>query len=158
MEPDVGAPRATIFDGLARLRGACLLLGVLVGCGDRTIRVEHQSLVGTVESIRPDTGQLTLRVRELRGEPGEDRRLSCLLTSGSEIYVNDRFVAANTIVAGDVIEVFGYPDPNPRADRFVVALAHISRREPRPAEPVLRPTTSPPTRPAGETHGRRSPD
>jgi hypothetical protein len=134
---------------------ALLALAALSGCRERQAQPPHQVLLGSVESVEPDSAQLTVRVRTARNEYEEDRRLLCLLSSGSEVYINDKFATAEAIAAGDTIEIYGYPDPKLRAERFVVSLAYITRPEPPPPEPNLPvPTTLPPTQPKGEaTHG-----
>jgi hypothetical protein len=96
-------------------------------------------LSGTVESVRADTGQLTVRVLSPRAEESESERVSCLLTSDAEVYVNDKCSSLEAISIGDTVELIGYPDPSPRAERFLVCLALITRNEPLPPEPDLSP-------------------
>jgi hypothetical protein len=112
---------------------------LLAGCAARRPASRHEAYTGVVEYVRPDAGQLTVRLARVPGE--EDQRLACLLSSDSEVYINDRFSRVEEVLVGDVIEFFGVHDPDPRAERFLVALAHITRTEPPAPEPTF---TSPP--------------
>ncbi len=96
----------------------------------------HRLVEGVVESVRPDAGQLIVRRTPIGRDKG-DPRLACLLTSDSEIYINDRFCRAEEIVAGDTVEVIGTPDTNPRSDWFLVLSARITRTAEAPRDPEL---------------------
>lgn len=121
--------------------GAFLLLAVAFsgGCRSASGPEQHEALLGTVESIQPDTGQITVRVEELRGERIQAERITCLLATDAEVYVNDRYSGFEGIEIGDMVELIGYRDPNPRAERFIVCLAQIVRNEPAPPKPDLTP-------------------
>lgn len=129
----------------ARLGPACgwlLAVGLgavltLPGCGRQTPANRHDVLAGSVQSVHAETGQLTVRQSFPRPEIGDNPTVSCLLSSDAEVYINDKFSAIDAIVAGDNIELIGYRDPNPRAERFLVSLVHITRSEPLPPAPDL---------------------
>ena len=127
---------------------ATLLAGVVAlghGCRNASGPEQHEALLGTVESIQPDTGQITVRVEELRGERSPTARITCLVTSDAEVYVNDRYSGFDAIEIGDTVELIGYRDPNPRAERFIVCLTRIVRNEPAPPKPDLTPPATQPT-------------
>jgi hypothetical protein len=120
----------------------------VAGCSKQDWPERHEALTGTIESLHPDTGQLTVRARGFRPESEGEQSVSCLLASDAEIYVNDKFCGLAGLTAGDTVELVGYRDPIPRAERFLVALARVQRAEP-PAPPPDLPaqTTAPTTRP-----------
>lgn len=113
-----------------------------LGCGRQTPSNRHEILTGTVEAVQAETGQLTVRVPAVRAEPEENQKISCLLANDTEVYINDRFRSFDAIASGDTVELIGYRDPSPRAERFVVRLAYITRKEPLPPEPDLALTTT----------------
>ncbi len=114
-----------------------------LGCNRQAPSNRHEVLTGTVESLQADIGQLTVRLPGLRPEPDDDQKVICLLGSDTEIYINDRVREIGAIETGDPIELIGYRDPSPRAERFVVRLAYITRNEPLPPEPDLALKTTP---------------
>lgn len=133
------------------LAGATLIacaVGGTVGCARHSSRDGYEVLRGTVEGARADLGQLVIRLDSpLGGRTGEARR-SCLLPSNAEVYVNDKFVSAAAIEIGDEVELIGFTDPDPAAERFVVAFAYITHNEPPPppidlSPPATQPATQP---------------
>ncbi len=112
-----------------------------VGCRPPSGPSRHEMIAGTVESVRPGTGELTVRTSGFGSEreQGQQEKVSCLLTSDAEVYINDRFSPPEAIAVGDLVELIGYRESTPRAERFVVCLAQITRREPLPPEPDLSP-------------------
>ena len=134
-------------DGIAvtlNLLVACLL----AGCGEQGRPERHEALIGTIESLHADTGQLTVRARGFRPEPDSEQSISCLLTSDAEIYVNDKFSDLAGLAVGDSVELVGYREPIPRSERFLVALARVRcAAPPAPAPDLPLPTTAPETRP-----------
>jgi hypothetical protein len=129
---------------LAAVFSATLLI-LPVGCGRQSAAYRHEVLNGTVESADGATGQLTLRTAVPHQTGVQDQKVACLLTNDAEVYINGMFSGREAIRAGDSIELIGYRDPEPPAERFIVSLAHIGRRLPPPSEPDL---TSPETAPA----------
>jgi len=107
------------------------------GCNRQAPANRHEVLTGTVETVQAQTGQLTVHVPGLRPEPVDDQRVVCLLANDTEVYINDRFQTFDAISAGDTVELVGYRDSSLRAERFVVRLACITRKEPLPPEPDL---------------------
>jgi hypothetical protein len=123
-------------------RRSLIAIGLLVacavlGCNRQAPSNRHEVLTGTVEALQADIGQLTVRVPGLRREPDDDQKVTCLLANDTEVYINDRFRSFDAIALGDTVELIGYRDPSPRAERFVVRLAYITRNEPLPSEPDL---------------------
>lgn len=132
--------------GLGAAWGAVLILSLTFGgCRGASGPAQHEALVGTVESIQPDTAQVTIRVAESRGPWSEPTRVTGLLTNDAEVYVNDRYVGLEGVRVGDTVELIGYRDPNPRTERFIVCLARIARNAPAPPVPDLTPPASQPT-------------
>ena len=128
-------------------RTSALALGLLAvcatgACSRQAPSNRHEELSGIVEALQPETGRLTLRNTGTRPEPADDQKVSCLLTNDTEIYINDRVRSLDAIQVGDTIELFGYRDPNPRAERFIVRMAYIARNEAPPPEPDLSPRTA----------------
>ncbi len=113
------------------------LLWAAFGCGRKEPTNRHDVLAGTVQSLRPDMGQLTVHATTPRPEPDSNPNVQCLLSSDAEVYINDKFSTSDAIVVGDNVELIGYLDPDPRAERFVVCLVYIARSEPLPPAPDL---------------------
>ncbi len=131
--------------------GVALVLAVaLGGCRGASGPEQHEALLGAVESMQPDTAQITLRIAESRGPWSEPTRVTCLLTNDAEVYVNDRYAGLEEVRIGDTVELIGYRDPNPRTERFIVCLARIARNEPAPPVPDLTPPASQPASPPQE--------
>jgi len=135
-----------------RLAGRCLILGLSLvlpwlsaGCREQPRPREHAVFRGTVESLRADTGQLTVSALGAGQRQQPNQKLSFLLTNDTEVYINDRFTSFDSIEIGDTVELIAYPDPDIREERFVVSLASITRNVPAPAEPDLSPPASAPT-------------
>lgn len=119
-----------------RLAVALLAAALLPACEDNRLPRAHRLVTGVVESVRPEAGQLV--VRRLPGRSAGEERVAGLLTSDSEIYINDRFGRAEEIAVGDAIKVIGHRDPNPRSDFFLVSSARITRpAEPPPQPPIV---------------------
>jgi hypothetical protein len=123
------------------------LLWAASGCGRPVPTNRHDVLAGTVHSLRPDMGQLTVHTTAPRPELGSNPNLQCLLSSDAEVYINDKFSTSDAIVVGDNVELIGYMDPDPRAERFVVCLVYIARSEPLPPSPDLTAPSTAPTVP-----------
>lgn len=115
----------------------------LAGCAEQGTPGPYEVITGTVEGRRPETGLLLLRAAAPVGAEAAARQLACVLTSDTEIYVNDRFSSFEAIEIGDTVELVGCPDPSPRGERFLVSLAHIQRNEPPPPELDLSPAALP---------------
>lgn|GEM_PF-2216907 len=113
----------------------------LTGCVRSSGPRPHEALSGTIESFRSDSGLLMLRLTEARVRPERAARVTCLLDSDAEIYVNDMLVPADAIRVGDLVELVGYTEPNTQPERFVIRLARIARPQPPPAEPDLTPVS-----------------
>lgn len=112
---------------------------LVVGCPPAPPERTHVGVTGTVQEVRPATGELVLSWPDTRGT----RRLqdvdSFLLTPDSEIYVDDRVSNLADVRVGDAIEVLGYLDTAPPPVRVIVSLAHVWRHEPPPPAPDLTP-------------------
>lgn len=131
-------------------RRACLCLGalgLLGGCERAAAPRLYQTLAGWVVARHAGTGELLVRVGG--SGPAREQTVFCVVTKDSEIYVNDMFTTIEAVRIGDAIEVVGYPDPDPRQERFVVSCARIERDLPAPPIPDLPPpSTAPATQPA----------
>lgn len=141
----VSANRRSRFGGLLPLTAAvCAGALLAASCDDRRPPSRPDALAGIVESVAADTGEVVVRVERPVDGSGPPR-VTCLLATDAEVYINDKFSRASEIGAGDEIELIGYPDSTPRAERFVIALAHVTRPEPAPPAPEdLLPTTTAP--------------
>lgn len=95
------------------------------GCAPHGSSSTYEAMLGVVVQ-RSDVGEITVVI------PGDqqqaDRALICTVTKDTEIYVDDRFSSVEDVRVGDAIELFGYRDPNPRLERFVVSFASVDRR------------------------------
>lgn len=130
--------------GLAALTaGLALALGA---CSEKPSTSRHEQFSGIVEGLKIETGELTVRT-PLRGQREEEQRIQFLFTNDSEIYVSDAYAGRDAIRLGDVIELIAYRDPNPRAERYVVESAYVSRPEKPPPKPDVWLTTGPSSRP-----------
>jgi hypothetical protein len=120
---------------------------LLTGCEPSSAPGTYRSRTGTVEGVRLETGQLLVRF-----DGAADRRVPCLITNDTEIYINDRFSRIENIQIGDEVELLGYADPNnPRGERFVLSFARIERTETDPPPIDLTPPASQPTTQPQET-------
>ncbi len=122
-----------------------LLLAALCGCPPPGSTTRYEVLLGTVVALRAETGQLTVQTVESHPSGSKSRKISCLLTKTTEIYVNDRFSSFDAIAMGDTVRLVGFRDPDPQTERFAVSFANITRNEPLPPEPDLSPPTTRPT-------------
>lgn len=129
----------------AALALTALLLATLCGCPPPDSTTRYEVRLGTVVGLRAETGQLTVQTVEGHLGGSKSRKISCLLTTTTEIYVNDRFSSFDAIAMGDTVRLVGHRDPEPRTERFVVSFANIMRNEPLPPEPDLSPPTTRPT-------------
>jgi hypothetical protein len=129
-----------------------LMAGCLggAGCEQPSAPNPYRFIEGTVEAVRADTFELTVRVMQ-PWAPAAEQSASCLFTNDAEIYVNDRFSDFDAIAIGDSLSMIGYPEPGPRGERFVVSLASISRNEPLPPTPDLTPPSTQPASPSQES-------
>ncbi len=145
-EVQVNGRRST-SSAAARLAAMVIIAGPLLLAADCTRQSSPSSyevLNGTVASAQPDTGQLAIRSGGAGAETERERGVACLLTNDAEVYINDRCTTFDKIAVGDLIELIGYRDPNPRSERFVVSFAYITRTEARPPEPDLTPRATQP--------------
>lgn len=122
-----------------------------VGCSEQSRPEQHVFLSGTVRSIRPESGQLTVKVSSAQRVREADQDVLCLLGSNTEVYINDRYSGFATIEIGDTVELVAYRDPDPGAERFVVSRASITRNVPLPPPPDLSPPATEPTTQPEET-------
>lgn len=122
-----------------------LVLASLRGCPPPDSTTRYEVLLGTVVGLRAETGQLTVQTVESHPDGSKSRKISCLLTKTTEIYVNDRFSSFDAIAMGDTVRLVGHRDPEPQTERLVVSFANILRNEPLPPEPDLSPPTTRPT-------------
>lgn len=116
---------------------ATIAVAATTGCERAPVAPAYQAVTGVVETRLLETGELMLRAigREQRG----DELLHCQLTKDTEVYVNDRFTTIQHIEQGDSIELIGYRDPAPQADRFVVTYAYVRHpQEPPPLPKELK--------------------
>jgi hypothetical protein len=116
--------------------GLLVVASLLAGCGKQLPENRFDAITGTVQALHADTGQLTVRASALRSDSLTGPYVHCLLSGDAEVYINDKFSAIGAIAVGDTVELIGYCDPN-RAERFLVALVHITRDEPLPPAPAL---------------------
>lgn len=108
------------------LRSAGAALALLpAGCERAATPPRYEVFNGSVVSRQTDTGALTVARPAARS--AEPREVACIVTSDSEIYVNDRLSTIGEIRRGDAVEIFGYRDPNPRLAGFVVTVAYVTR-------------------------------
>lgn len=142
-------PKPPSYCRLAAVLSAALLAWP-VGCGRQSPSIRHEVLSGTVESAEGATGQLSLRTTVPHPTAVHDQKVACLLTNDAEVYINGVFSGREAIRTGDSIELIGYRDPEPPAERFIVSLAHIERPLPPPPEPDLSSPESTPAAPAQE--------
>ena len=127
--------------------GGVLAVGLwlaITGCGRQLPTNRHEVLVGTVQSLRPEIGQMTVHVSTPRLDVSKASDVPCLLGGDAEIYVNDKFSTLGAIQVGDAVELIGYRHADPRTDACVVALARIARSEALPPAPELTPSTTGP--------------
>jgi hypothetical protein len=80
-----------------------------------------------------ETGDLTL-FRE-GGARDPSRPLLCVVTSDSEIYINDKLGGIDQLRVGDRIAIVGYREPNSAAEQFVISYGRINRSVPRAVPP-----------------------
>lgn len=109
--------------------------GLLSGCARQRPASEHETVAGTIDSVRQDTSELSVSVTE--GRDARRAPLLCLLTSDAEIYVNDRFAGFDALQFDDQVELIGYRESSSRGQRFVVTIANVTRAEPPPPAPAL---------------------
>lgn len=120
-------------------RGATCVAAVLLcaGCEEPAPPHRYMVLTGRVLSCNPESGELTMRADRVAETRIQARRVHCVLTKDSELYVNDRFSSPHALGAGDAIEVIGYREPDRRLDTFVVVQAHVQQPQPRPVVPAV---------------------
>ncbi|MFQ5806876.1 MAG: hypothetical protein ACE5I3_10540 [Phycisphaerae bacterium] len=124
-----------------------LLIGVVcaAGCEDRSPPDRYSVLAGKVVACRTDTGELSVRGLRRTAEGPTEETIHCLITRGSEIYVNDKFSSIGEIQLGDAVELVGRRDSDPRLEHFVVSFAYFDRPLPAPPRPELKPASTPAT-------------
>lgn len=108
---------------------------------------------GTVRERSPETGKLHVVVSEPRGSDWIGRTLECVVTSDSELYLNDRFTGLADVQERDSVQVIGYFDRNEQ-DQFWVTQADVTRPMPPPPVPVL---SVPATQPASQENSNVQP-
>ncbi len=147
MTADTFHPPTRTIRNRACLAAALLSACALVGCDVQTQPVRYEAISGIVESVSTTTGQVTVRISEERSGRERGEELLGLITSDSELYINDRFSSFDAIEIGDSVELIGYQDRAPvsRAERFIISLARITRNIPLPPEPDLSPPKPEPT-------------
>ena len=133
----------TLRASLAAL--AALVCGV-AGCRPPSAPSGYVSLTGTVQALRSDVADLTLKL--IAAPPSvraKGATIACITTEDTELYLNDRVESLDVVRPEDAIELVGYFEPeNPRGLRFVVTFAFVRRDEPPPPVPlVLDPQTQP---------------
>lgn len=112
---------------------------------------------GTVRGVSPETGKLHVVISEPRGSDWMGRTMECVLTSDSELYLNDRFATLSEIQERDSVQVIGYFDRDER-EQFWVTQAEVSRPVPPPPVPVLgAPASQPSSAPVQEQTGVNQP-
>lgn len=114
-------------------------LALLSGCRPPSQPGGYVVQSGTIEALRTDSSELTLRTTAAAaGGRAKSDSVACLLTNDSEIYLNDRVVPIGELEAGDSVELIGYfESQNPRSPRFVVSQAFVHRDEPPPPDPIV---------------------
>ncbi len=95
----------------------------------------YQSVTGRVTECHPETGDLTLSPE--RGSPLPPQTLLCVVTSDSEIYINDRLSGIEEVRPGDRIEIVGYRESNASAGQLVISYARIHRPAPPLPPPAI---------------------
>jgi hypothetical protein len=108
------------------------------GCRKPGGAAHYEIFGGTVETLRADTFDLTIRPGDRWADRVRSPAVSCLLTKNTEIYINDRFSRFDAIAIGDGVELIGYFEEAAAGEqRFVVSFAYITRNEPLPPAPDL---------------------
>ncbi|MBK9126455.1 MAG: hypothetical protein IPM13_01460 [Phycisphaerales bacterium] len=132
-------PAAGIRTGRARRSAAVLLaasLAAVPACRPPSQPSDYRAIAGVIESLRPDTSELTARPTE-RAADRSGQPLVCVVTNDCEIYINDRAMGFDALRIGDEVEFIGYYEAtNQRGQRFVISLANVSRDEPPPQNPL----------------------
>lgn len=113
--------------------GVIGLAAMAAGCEPAPAAPHYKVLVGTVAASYPQTGELTVRVSTETPGVNQPKRVYCVVTRESEVYVNDRFASLDAIRIGDVVELVGYVDRDRQLAQFVVSLAYV--RQPQPPAP-----------------------
>ncbi len=124
---------------VARRLPAALLAALLVvvpACRPPAQPSDYRAIAGVIESLRPDTSELTARPTERAADRGV-QPLVGVVTNDCEIYINDRAMGFDALRIGDEVEFIGYYEAtSPRGQRFVISLANVSRDEPPPPNPL----------------------
>ena len=137
--------------GLARRLAALagLAAGVLVaGCSERQPLPHYTLVSGRVVACHVDTGELVVKGARPKDPPGTQKTFNCLVTPGSEIYINDKLCGLEDIQLGDEVELIGWQDRESQPPRFVVCVVYLDHALPPPPRPELRP--APATRAASQ--------
>lgn len=103
------------------------LLGLLGGCGEPGTQPRYYSKMGRITEIDKDTGEITLDVQPILGDPATVETVHWLVNKHSEIYEGGRLVSLDALKAGDPIELIGYPDPSSRPVRYVLTTGRLNR-------------------------------
>lgn len=118
--------------------GGLALVLCAAGCREPGGSTHYEVFGGTVETLRADTFDLTIRPGDEWAGRVPGPAVSCLLTKNTEIYINDRFSRFDAIAIGDGVELIGYfEDAAAGGQRYVVSFAYITRNEPLPPAPDL---------------------
>lgn len=145
MEANLRGCRLSFIPRVARLGLVMLSWVVLSACDQENIPSEYNVINGTIESLRTDTAELTVRAEPAWPGWTKQDTLACVLTNDAEIYVNGRFRDFLSLAIGDAVKLVGYDEPSRRGERFVVSYAYITRQEPLPPAPDIQLPTSQPT-------------
>ena len=125
---------------------ALLTLGA---CDEPRAPHKYVVLSGIVAACHPQTGELTVRLSESSSRRTKDDRLECVVTSDSEVYINDMFSSIERIQIGDQVELIGYRDVSRPIESFVVSFAYCDHSAPTPGvPPLLQPPDPPQSQPA----------
>ncbi len=126
--------------GLARRLAALagLAAGVLlVGCSERQPLPHYTLLSGRVVARHVDTGELVVKGARPKDPPGTQKTFNCLVTPGSEIYINDKLCSLEDIQLGDEVELIGWKDRESQPPRFVISVVYLDHALPPPPRPEL---------------------
>jgi hypothetical protein len=117
----------------------------VAGCEDRPAPHRYGVLAGNVVTCRTDTGELAVRGSRRGAGAPDEQTFHCLITSDSEIYMNDKLSSIEDIQLGDAVELVGWWDQTPQLERFVVSFAYFDHPLPPPPRPEFPPASAPAT-------------
>lgn len=124
---------------------ALLCVGAgLAGCDEPPTRNFYRTIRGAVVACQPTTGELAVRVEQVTSGAAPSETVNCIVTSDSEMYINDKISSLSDIQLGDEIELVGYWERG-ELEKFVVSFASVDHPLPPPARPALKPPPEPTT-------------